>query len=81
VRDSIFRGSGCSGCDERDIELFTLRAILAPLLTEPERIAPSDAGKECLFCRVVQEWWPDPFEHEPDCPVLRRDELLGRSPG
>lgn len=56
---------------QRDV----LRAILAPLLDEPFVPGPngSDMGLDCLFCRV------DEPSHEPNCPVLRRDELLGRT--
>lgn len=44
------------------------RAVLRPLLEHP--INRED--NRCVFCRVN-----DVFEHEPDCPVLRRAALLG----
>jgi hypothetical protein len=64
-----------------------LRAILAPLLDEPLRNLDPDAQLDiCIFCLAAR--WVDPsgradvdgvFAHRPDCPVLRRDALLGRS--
>jgi hypothetical protein len=58
-----------------------LRAVLAPLLDDPWRgvdwIPVDDRGavdpmRACVFCG-------DGIAHLPDCPVLRRDALLGRS--
>ena len=49
-----------------------LRAILAPLLEDPWRdvIVGDDEGRsECVFCGAGT--------HEADCPVLRKDALLG----
>lgn len=50
-----------------------LRAVLAPLLDEPWRTIANygEPDERCVFCDET-----DP--HAPDCPVLRRDALLGR---
>lgn len=67
-------------CDE-------LQAILKPLLEEPIRLAdidPDGCGtRACIFCECEGHFavyrapgekrlW---IEHEPTCPVLRKDEL------
>jgi hypothetical protein len=70
----------CGGCEDRDEQIAELRAALAPLLDEPL----IDDGTAHIQCRVCLKEttcppWPRPPLHEPDCPVLRKDELLGRS--
>lgn len=50
-----------------------LRAVLRPLLDDPTR-QDKEGTDYCLFC---DRPWPLPGEHAPDCPVLRRDALLG----
>lgn len=50
--------------DERD----EVRDVLAPLLNDPRS---SDCAC-CVFCQTVPG-----SDHDADCPVLRRDELLG----
>jgi hypothetical protein len=54
-----------------------LRTVAAPLLDEPFYIDPfhRPARMICVFCRTVQG---HSVVHAPDCPVLHRDELLGR---
>jgi hypothetical protein len=54
-----------------------MRAVLAPLLDEPFYIDPfhQPVRMVCVVCRTVQG---HSVEHAPDCPVLRRDALLGR---
>lgn len=54
-----------------------LRAVLAPLLDQPWAYGPQggDAGQCCAWClRFADEEGP----HAPNCPVLRKDALLGR---
>lgn len=48
-----------------------LRAILAPLLDDPWDTADDP---HCVFCDV-----PSVAPHQPECPVNRRDALLGRT--
>lgn len=56
-----------------------LRAVLAPLLDEPaERWNDEHKAMECLFCHGTNVGEPEDY-HKPNCPVLRRDELLGRT--
>lgn len=50
-----------------------LRAVLAPLLDDPHR----NGSHFCVFCGAFL-MDGDSGEHESDCPVLRRDALLGR---
>lgn len=54
--------------DDRDETIAALRAVLAPLLDDPR----AEEGR-CIFCDDLLD-----NRHAPDCPVLRRDELLGR---
>lgn len=59
------------GVAQLEAEIADLRAILAPLLANPLR---SSRGEPyCLFCTA------DRGDHSDDCPVLRKDALLGRS--
>lgn len=55
-----------------------LRAILAPLLENPWRdggdIGDGDQATDCLFCGPQSRIGGT---HAPDCPVLRKDALLG----
>lgn len=78
--------------DQRDqaiAERDELRAILAPLLDDAKRFAfESTDGTEnfsCLFCGGPEcsegRDSPDHILHDPTCPVLRRDTLLGRPGG
>jgi hypothetical protein len=60
-------------CGERD----ELRAILAPLLDDPLRHVDG-VGWACRFCGEATASDRD-LVHGPDCPVPRRDALLGRS--
>lgn len=53
-----------------------LRAILAPLLAKPIHTTRLD-DERCLFCGSESDT-PGLIVHAPGCPVLRRDELLGR---
>ena len=53
-----------------------LRAVLAPLLDRPF-IAGQD-GDACVWCLGLDDGLGD-ANHEPDCPVLRKNELLGRA--
>ena len=55
-----------------------LRAILQPLLDQPIRFVGEPASNECIFCEADSAWH-DPH-HRPSCPVLRRDQILGRTP-
>jgi hypothetical protein len=60
--------------DARDAVIAELRRVLEPLLDDPWRLAiDRDDGlpMDCLFCLEPA--------HAPDCPVPRRDELLGRA--
>jgi hypothetical protein len=70
---------------ERLTQRNELRAILAPLLDDP--IDANECHDEswyvCRFCgkeAEVVEVHPRVYacDHAPDCPVLRKDELLGR---
>ena len=65
--------------DDRDETIAELRAVLAPLLDNPFRDlwTYSDPDETCVFCEHVGLAF-DRQSHEPGCPVLRRDELLGR---
>lgn len=62
---------------ERSAEVTELRAILAPLLNKP--LDQRAIDRRCRFCaeRTPGEWAYQE-NHTPDCPVLRRDALLGR---
>lgn len=62
------------------------RAVLAPLLDDP--VCEVDGGAEvCVFCEDSNGhspppdyvYQPKPLTHEPDCPVLRKDDILGRA--
>jgi hypothetical protein len=58
-------------------QVGALRAVLEPLLDHPYQsggpyFAPH---QECRFCRAIL----GDERHDPTCPVLRRDALLGRS--
>lgn len=55
-------------CDEAIRQRDELRAVLAPLLTSRR--------DDCLFCGV--KTLVGGRMHRSDCPVLRRDALLGR---
>jgi len=62
-----------------------LRAILAPLLDNPLlEDANAPGAVTCVVCRrytnyaAEGDWRPRAPLHEDGCPVLRRDELLGR---
>jgi len=57
-----------------------LRAVLAPLLDDPNAPRSGDGEYDfgcCVFCHCEVPGTV-PGEHAPDCPVLRKDELLGR---
>jgi hypothetical protein len=51
------------------------RAVLAPLLDEPWREIANygEPERRCVFCDGPH------IRHDAGCPVLRRDELLGRA--
>jgi hypothetical protein len=51
-----------------------LRAILAPLLDHPLVYVERLRAWRCQFCAAVEG-----SPHTGECPVLRRDTLLGRS--
>ena len=59
-----------------EAQLAEARAILAPLLAEPDWYeyvyGEGSDYRVCIFCRAF-----DIDGHKPDCPVLRRDALLG----
>ena len=60
-------------------EVRRLRAILAPLLDSPAD--PCD-GEFCVFCGHGGQGYEESRRrhmHLLDCPVLSRDEILGRS--
>jgi len=65
--------------DEMIATVATLRAVLEPLLDDPFYITAFDRPQRfvCVFCRDIQG---HSATHHPDCPVLRRDVLLGRTP-
>lgn len=67
--------------DEARRERDDLRAVLAPLLDDPI-VWVWNGRREYRRCGVCDATATDPdlepFPHHPDCPVLRRDELLGR---
>lgn len=78
----LYAQDAADAAEQRD----SLRAILAPLLDNPYRTIANygDPYEECVFCECVPEshypYGPnDRKDHEPDCPVLRKDELLGRA--
>jgi hypothetical protein len=57
-------------------QLADVRAVLAPLLDQPyfvRRVIDGDERSECGFCAEAPG-----DEHADGCPVLRKDELLGR---
>jgi hypothetical protein len=72
-----------------------LRALLAPLMDDPLEACPmihgyGAYGWRCRFCKTPMLTaldQPSPTRdggrerHEPTCPVLRRDALLGRATG
>jgi hypothetical protein len=74
----------------RDLErldghIGALHAVLAPLLNEPLYESEMTPGTVvCRVCLKVTHYYaegdyrPRPPLHEPDCAVLRTDELLGR---
>jgi hypothetical protein len=55
-------------------QLDELRAILAPLLDHPLVYVERLRAWRCQFCAAVEG-----TPHTGECPVLRRDTLLGRS--
>jgi len=57
-------------------EVAELRAILAPLLWDPIRWEGMPDANVCVFCGSEAKYRKP--EHAPDCPVLRKDALLGR---
>jgi hypothetical protein len=61
--------------ERMDAHIGELRAILAPQLDDPAIIG--NRGYYCLFCNA-EDWDPNAIPHKADCPVLRKDELLGR---
>lgn len=72
----------CESCEmyaqdvqDRTQERDELRAILAPLLDGPEvEIGAYGGGTiTCVFCDAATV-----HGHKPGCPVLRKDQLLGR---
>lgn len=52
-----------------------LRAVLAPLLERPIVSQGVPAANVCVSCHAESEH-DEPW-HDRDCPVLRKDELLG----
>lgn len=68
-----------------DAHIGELRAVLAPLLDNPLlEDANAPGAVTCVVCRrytnyyAEGDWRPRAPLHEDGCPVLRRDELLGR---
>jgi hypothetical protein len=64
----------------RDRQLAEAREVLAPLLEKPWRDiwTYSDPDATCIFCERSADI-PRPVSvHEDDCPVLRKDAILGR---
>lgn len=57
-------------------QLTEVRAVLAPLLDEP--LIYVGAWAICKICGDHTEEDRRPPAHKNDCPVLRRDALLGR---
>ena len=58
-------------------DLEELRAALAEYLDNPwADYSDGEYADRCRFCLVSEGWG----EHEPECPVLQKDYLLGRAP-
>jgi hypothetical protein len=62
-----------------------LRAVLAPKLDNPLEHDGDNTCDFCIWCDASNYWIqydkPRPeLKHEPTCPVLRKDRLLGRQP-
>jgi hypothetical protein len=70
--------------DTRDRLIDDLRSVLAPKLDDPWIDDADNVCVECYWCGAnnfptdLNHYPRPPIEHEPNCPVLRRDELLGR---
>jgi hypothetical protein len=62
---------------DRDRQLAEAREVLAPLLEKPWRDiwTYSDPDATCIFCERSADL---SRPHEDDCPVLRKDAILGR---
>lgn len=77
-RDAAYESAQWNSTQKNDviIERDELRAILAPLLADP--IGSNEYGVYCDFCHVESDT-SAVLVHAPDCPVLRRDALLGQA--
>lgn len=62
--------------DRLEAQRDELRAVLAPLLDKPFEYIDTEA---CLFCNGDRHGEGYGPVHDEGCPVLRKDELLGRS--
>jgi hypothetical protein len=83
----------CGGCEDRDEQIAELRAILAPLLDDPIKNETCQfCGAEIREAYMAYGPYrfpdgqvldlgprriPSQGEHAPNCPVLRKDALLG----
>jgi hypothetical protein len=80
-----FPGVRIASVLEAATTIAELRAVLAPLLDDEgwafHHSAPAGAYgiAECVFCGAAcGDYGQPPLTHAPDCPVLRKDALLGR---
>ena len=67
----LMDGAVADHLDRQALTIADLRAVLAPRLDDPW--ANFDGDLYCFWC-----YQGDHAQHDPDCPVLRKDELLGR---
>lgn len=72
--------------DAAQTQRDALCAVLAPLLDDPLEYDSGNSCNACRFCGAndhavyTPRYHRPALTHEPDCPVLRKDELLGRAP-
>lgn len=81
LSDKPMLGEGVPTIKSLDYQIFELRVVLAPLLDNPG-VPSADRRLVCVWCRHMFPAYPrEQGHHEvhaPECPVLRKDELLGR---
>ena len=83
--DEIIERWGTEQLSDEDVRwlrdrLLELRAILAPLLDDPMKLDScydGDVSYACVFCEA-SDFYGISQNHDADCPVLRKDTLLGR---